>query len=178
MRTMALLATFCAALLIGCESASEPELAAPGLSSGMGPIVNSVSGIASNTRGTSWRGFSFIAWEYEDGTVQGQFQWHYAGSPNHGAGTVTCMTIEGNQAWIGGIITYHARYPEYVGLEGGFRVVDSGAGADAEAGLISYVVPLPYPDIPDVPDAQTYCNDRTEFPDLEEVESGDIQVGG
>ena len=178
MRATRLLATFCAALLIGCESASGPELTAPGPSSGMGPVVKSVSGSASNTRGTSWRTFSFIAWEYEDGTVQGEFWWHYADSPNKGAGTVTCITIEGNQAWIGGIITDHARYPEYVDLEGGFRVVDNGAGAGAEADLISYFVPVPYPDIPDVPDAQTYCNDRTEFPDLHEVESGDIQVGG
>ena len=178
MRTTTLLAICSASLLIACDSASEPQLTASGPSPERGSVVKSVSGIASNTRGTSSRTFSFVAWKYEDGSVQGQFQWHFADSPNMGAGTVTCLTVEGDQAWIGGIITDHARYPEYIGLEGGFRVVDNGVGESAEADLISLVVPLPYPDIPDVPDAQTYCNGKTEFPALEEVESGDIQIGG
>ncbi len=64
-----------------------------------------------------------------DGTAQGQ--WRYdlwqAGQETTFSGPVTCMSVSGNRAWIGGQITASSD-PTQVGLWAWWQVADNGTG--------------------------------------------------
>jgi hypothetical protein len=75
--------------------------------------------------------YSLTAIEYADGSVSGQ----YTDQSGHGTGgfhaVIDCLVVEGNQAWVSGIIT-HETYTddgEYVGWPVSARVVANGTSA-------------------------------------------------
>jgi hypothetical protein len=154
--------------LLGCgEGTTEPNEADTPLLAmgGANPVVQSVTGSGQTTRPSGiWRTFSMNARKYADGTVEGQIQLN-----NHVSNQgwkwsrryiVTCMAIEGNQAWIGG-------FKWKTDTEVVLRVVDNGEGKNADPDQISY--------IPGGNAAQ-FCVDKPGFPLLRDVEAGNIQV--
>jgi hypothetical protein len=72
---------------------------------------------------------AYHAVKLADGTAQGQ--WRYdlwqAGQETTFGGPVTCMSVSGNRAWIGGQITASSD-PTQVGLWAWWQVADNGTG--------------------------------------------------
>ncbi len=105
-----------------------------------GPVEESVAGNGSfTTEDGVWRTFPFTARRHADGTVAGQWEritrpeGNAADSKSHGV--VTCFSIVGDQAWLGGFATGGL----YTGPADGvsWRVVDHGSGGSAIPDQIS-----------------------------------------
>ena len=104
-----------------------------------------------------------------DGTVEGTFHLRaHAGSAGGAKlhGRIVCLVVEGNQAWLGGVIE-KAGNSNNVGHAFGWRVVDSGEGANAGPDQIGTRWNPPSP--------EGYC---AEMPDtrLTALEEGNLQV--
>jgi hypothetical protein len=165
----------CAAVLAGCDSGLEPTAtrptALPLFSQGSGPVVQSATGAGHFTVGGELRTFSFTALKYADGTVQGEYELlsRLTGTRIHG--DVTCLSVVGNQAWIGGV-QEHSNNPAILpGGENGFRVADNGEGANDPPDQMSLMFVNGAPGF-----AQAYCNARPPAPPLNPIEAGNIQV--
>jgi hypothetical protein len=165
----------CAAVLAGCDSGLEPTAtrptALPLFSQGSGPVVQSATGAGHFTVGGELRTFSFTALRYADGTVQGEYELlsRLTGTRIHG--DVTCLSVVGNQAWIGGV-QEHSNNPAILpGGENGFRVADNGEGANDPPDQMSLMFVNAAPGF-----AQAYCNARPPAPALNPIEAGNIQV--
>jgi hypothetical protein len=116
--------------------------------------------------GTALRTFAFVAQNRRDGTTRGQYQVDnrdVSGAREHG--TVTCLEVDGNQAWIGGVITASS-IPGREGTARVFRVVDNGEGSGDPPDQASLLV---------VGDPTLTCHTRPLLP-LENLEGGNIQV--
>src|SRR6266849_2301766 len=72
---------------------------------------------------------AYRAIELADGTVHGQ--WRYdlwqAGQETTFSGNVTCMTVSGNRAWVGGPIT-ESSDPTQIGMGAWWQGADNGTG--------------------------------------------------
>ncbi len=138
------------------------------------PVWSDDAGVIESARGGGhWhlatgalRTFAFTAKTRADGTVQGQYQVNnrdVSGSKEHG--TVTCLEVDGNEAWIGGVIT-HSSVPYREGIRRVFYVVDRGEGSGDRPDQASmFLVAL----------TTAECHTRPYIPP-EELEGGNIQV--
>ncbi len=128
--------------LVACEGVTETSLneEAPVPSFSTGPVVQSVTG-SGNFVGVPVfiRIFTDVGQRLADGTVRGQWERVNHGLPG-GAGSshgvVTCMTIIGNQAWLGGYAT-SGNFSTPPNNEVAWRVTDNGQGANAPPDEIS-----------------------------------------
>ena len=140
-----------------------------------GPVVQSVTGSGSFVAPEGdWRTFSFTARKYADGSVDGQWQrirrqpGNAKESKSHGI--ITCFTIDGNKAWLGGYAT-SGLWSTPPDNETGWRVVDNGQGKNAPPDQMS----LEYVGASEG-FADYYCSETPDDPDLYDIESGNIQV--
>ncbi len=138
------------------------------------PVVAIVTGSGQSHRPSGawagvWRTFSFNARKYADGTVEGMFQGNNHGKPSKFKGVITCFEIDGNEAWIGGIMNSN-------GTLRGFRVVDNGEGSNASSDQISYVGNVQNNGFKIWVDEIEYCNDQLPWPGLVEIEGGNVQI--
>ncbi len=187
------LAVLCAAAVVACDAAdsiSGPRTE-PGPSPSLLPIIeteflpgvpvldpfahiwNDDAGVTESARGGghfhvggALRTFAFTAKNRADGTTQGQYQVNnrdVSGAREHG--TVTCLAVDGNEAWIGGVIT-HSSLPGREGLARVFRVVDRGEGSGDPPDQASYLI---------VGEPLVTCDTRPWLP-LETLEGGNLQV--
>ena len=115
--------------------------------------------------------FAFTAVQNRAHGVTGQFQTFglFSDLPLHGV--ITCATVVGNVAWLGGVITHFA-FPEAEGRHAAWVVVDNGEGAAAPADRISFGFILP---AFGAATAQEFCDELPDLP-LNEVVAGNIQV--
>lgn len=84
----------------------------------------------------AWRTFSFQVREMRDGTTRGRF--HLVGHERPQLklhGRLTCVSVVGDEAWIGGIYE-RASNPGMVGMGFGFYVKDGGEGRWASPDLL------------------------------------------
>jgi hypothetical protein len=110
------------------------------------------------------RTFAFFARNNADGTTSGQYQVDNQGpAGSKEAGTVTCLEVVGNEAWIGGVIT-HSSLPGREGTARVFRVVDRGDGSPPDQASLLIVG-----------DATVTCHTRPLIP-VEDLERGQIKV--
>lgn len=88
-------------------------------------------------------------------------------------GRVTCLALDGNAAWLGGVIE-QSNNPSLVpeGTRVRWRVVDNGEGANAARDLVSAFGPAPGGD------EFAYCAARPSVPALSPVAGGNVQVRG
>jgi hypothetical protein len=87
--------------------------------------------------------FSLTARIDAAGNVSGQ--WQDAFTQNQGFHiNVTCLTVVGNQAWVGGVITQAAN-PAFIGVQARTLVVDNGQSSDT----IGFTVIFPNGNAPD-----------------------------
>ena len=88
---------------------------------------------------------------------------------------VTCISIAGNQAWVGSRVTRFVQdqeeIPSFVNRSMIFRVQDFGEGGGITdlASLVFFPTPSAGADV-------THCNTQPAFPILRESTSGNIQV--
>jgi hypothetical protein len=139
------------------------------------PVIQSVTGSGSFVAPQGdWRTFAFTARSYADGSVAGQWErirrqpGNASGTKSHGV--VTCFTIVGNQAFIGGSTT--------IGLlstppnnENAWRVVDNGQGANSPPDQMSLEFVGAPPGF-----AANYCATTPAAPSLNAIQAGNIQV--
>ena len=151
------------ALVITLAACAEPP-AAPALRpsdaapASVGGVVQAVQGSAHIELAGELRTFTFSARRFADGTVTGQFEIIARQVDRITHGTVTCMTVLGNSAWIGVKIDRdNSGVSE--GAEGRFRVVDLGTGQTED--LVSLLAFSFAPGF-----AQAYCNTRPPNPPL------------
>jgi hypothetical protein len=104
-------------------------------------VGQSVTGSGSFIFGAFNRTFSFTARIHADGSVDGQWQRvTHNGLPGQSRshGKITCLTIIGNQAWLGGFKTLSTSggvEPPNNGVI--WRVIDNGQGRNAPADQMS-----------------------------------------
>jgi len=133
-----------------------------------------------------WRVFTMNARKMADGTVEGSFYRvvHSKGAaPERASGTITCFTIVGNIAWIGG----HTDGAD--GADIAWQVADNGEGKGAPADEVGLQFDAAsFPILP-VGFARDFCEDTPEGLDFGDpygyvplfairvpVEDGNIQI--
>ena len=153
----------------------QPALEAPATPSATlaGPVVQSANGSA--IRWTAGEPFllSFVAQKHADGSVTGRF---HADAKSLNARldvTVTCLSVEGNRAWIGGIIEKSATPLVQPGLASYFYVIDIGEGAIGaiQQDIVSALR------LNDVPGSElAFCANRPTTLPFRRIEDGNVQV--
>jgi hypothetical protein len=115
---------------------------------------------------------AYHAIKLADGTVRGRWRYDYwqAGQETTFSGPVTCMSVSGNRAWIGGPIT-DSSDPTQLGMGAWWQVADNGTG--------------PHPVIPDrttfagigtMSQTIAYCNDEPAPHFIFDVQLGGLSV--
>jgi hypothetical protein len=118
------------------------------------------------------KSFTFQAKLERDGSVLGHYSYRDVedGVPFDASGPITCLVVDGNHAWLGGIVE-GSNDPTYVGQESWFQVIDNGEGAHMPPDVTTLLGVSPVPG-----SAQGYCDaapsPRFPWP----VAQGSIQV--
>ena len=154
----------------------EASLAAAG-------VVASVTGSGSHLRtgvdGDELTTFAFGAVRREDGETNGQWQYHFRAAGFSMHGNVSCLTIAGNQAWVGGAITKvlspDPADQELVGVEMWWRSQDNGEGANASPDATTGLG-FAFPGVPIT--AESWCRDQPQSLVVREVIAGNIRISG
>jgi hypothetical protein len=167
-KSLLLFATF----LAGCtgDTGVAPEvrpLASPTLAS---RVVQAVHGSGHITQAGELRTFTFSAERRADGSVSGEFQIIARTVDRVAHGRITCMTVFGNAAWLGGVVERDDSGVS-TGAEARFRVVDLAQMPGSSQDLMSLLSFLFVPGA-----AQAYCNTAPSFPALLPAEKGEITV--
>lgn len=123
----------------GCESSTivEPDMDPSFARSGSAPVQSvSGGGTVDVTAGRST--YAFHASINGAGAVKGKFELHFSSSPTQVHGDVTCLVIDGNQAWLGGVITRSNDEGAFgVGGEIVWSAEDNGEGKNADPDRVS-----------------------------------------
>jgi hypothetical protein len=111
------------------------------------------------------RTFAFFARTNTDGTTTGSYQVDNQGvSGSREAGRVTCLAVDGDVAWIGGVIT-HSSLPGREGTPRLFRVVERGHGSPPDQASLLIVTA----------EANVTCQTRPLLP-VQDLDEGKILV--
>ena len=140
MRTLSLrtIAPFLTVVVSVLFLASSPAYAAEAHSVRVGGPDLAGAGVDGN--------YSLVAKVDEAGNVSGEWQDAFTQDPGFHI-SVTCLTVVGNQAWVGGVIT-QASNPAFVGVQARTLVTDGGlpnGGGDS----ISFTFIFPNGNAPD-----------------------------
>ena len=139
-RLLSLLLLAMLPLLVSCDNATNggteavlgPDVSQQTLQlSNAGTTAVTGSGHYVNTVG-DWRTMSFHVKRDSDGEVRGSFQMVLHRQPPllfHGR--LTCLSVVGNEAWIGGVYEKTTN-PDLLGMGFGIYAQDNGQGAEAE----------------------------------------------
>jgi hypothetical protein len=145
--------------------ASNGDEAAARAGTGSGHYVNSAG---------NWRTFSFHVRQNSDGSVRGNFQLvGHDQPPKRWHGPLTCFSVVGNEAWVGGFYEKSTN-PSLLDTGFGFYVKDNGQGRGADPDLVRRHVR-------GQADPDDWCSsmpDVSESPYLFPIESGNIQIHG
>lgn len=117
--------------------------------------------------GEGFRHFTFHAREKNNGNVEGNGVLTYIGGVEFSSFDIDCLVVDGNVAWMSGVVT-RDRLPELVGQLCAFRVVDNGEGAGAppdELSILYYGT-----------DPAVYTCVNTLLVPVYPIEGGNIQV--
>jgi hypothetical protein len=166
-----------AAVMTTAGTASAAAASAPGGN----PVAAQVDGHTYVLLGPSVFGvtvqqdpLAYRATKLSNGAVRGW--WHYdyweAGQETTFSGPVTCMSVSGNRAWVGGPIT-ESSDPTQVGLGAWWQVADNGSGR--------------HPVIPDrttfvgsgtMSQTVAYCHDEPDPHFIFDVQRGGVSIRG
>jgi hypothetical protein len=107
-----------------------------------------------------------------DGTVGGQWRYRYfeAGVETTFSGPVTCLTVRGNRAWVGGPISASSD-PSQIGSGAWWQVVDNGTGRHP-------IIPdrTTFAGIGTLAQTQAYCDSAPEPHFIFDVQEGGVAV--
>jgi hypothetical protein len=115
--------------------------------------------------------FGFNAELQSDGTVIGWYTYRDIedGAPFTAMGPVTCLTVIGSDAWIGGIIS-DSNEPTLIGLGSWWHVTDNGEAAGLPADITTFL------GVGSLEEAAAFCNDHPPYRFPFAIEGGNIQV--
>ncbi|HEX4525849.1 MAG TPA: hypothetical protein VH108_03825 [Gaiellaceae bacterium] len=115
--------------------------------------------------------FGFTARSTHDGLAEGWFNYHEVddGALFTANGPVTCLTVIGNDAWIGAVIQ-RSNDPTYVGLGAWWHVTDNGEGTARDVTTFLGVGSLEA--------TQAFCDTHPAYRHPFPIDSGNIQVRG
>ncbi len=113
--------------------------------------------------------FAFDAKSSPDGTASGAFSYKDIedGAPFTAGGHVTCLTVIGNDAWVGATID-RSNDPTVVGLGGWWHVTDVAGGPDVTTFL----------GIGSLADTQAFCDTWPPYRHPFDVQHGNVVVKG
>lgn len=163
------------------------DVTQPQMSVDLGPVLERVTGsghfeAAPPALTLGWRTFTMTIRKHADGSVWGGFTRvsHLAdGGVERNRGIVTCFTIVGNTAWVGGETDD--------GVEVAWQIVDNGEGVGAPADRVGLLIPADAFGFPPGFDQQ-FCEDTPTELDfgplgvlplaviLFDIEAGDVSV--
>lgn len=163
------------ALLAGCTdqptfAPDRPEAVLSAASAESSQVIQAVRGSGHLTVGGELRTFAFNAEKRADGSVAGELEIIARQVDRVVHGAVTCMTVFGSAAWLGGVID-RDNSGVSTGAEARFRIVDLGQAPGGSPDLLSL---LSFTFIPGA--AQAYCNAAPFFPPLLVTQEGEITV--
>lgn len=130
-----------------------------------GPVIESASGGANVRLDGVKRTLSFHANKRADGSVHGRFE--LVKHPGGARGEVTCLTVVGSEAWIGGVATD--------GRVFGWQVLDGGEGVDAGTDRVSWL--HSWPNYAGTGFSDWFCASRPSVLAFD-VNAGNVQVKG
>ena len=176
--------------LIGCEDNADPTAPAIGITTRQAALL---SGVMASATGSGHvkrpdggiRKFTVNAVTHSDGSVSGHYDLNVGPiqvlkddgfRPPHlkFKGTITCMTVIGNSAYLGGVVDSHTNGELFFGRSDftgvAIELIDSGdeAVADQISSVFVY-----FPDTPGTP--QDYCDAPTPGP-VFPIDQGNITV--
>ena len=115
---------------------------------------------------------AYSAAKLSDGTIHGHWSYHYyeAGVETTFSGPVSCLTVRGNRAWIGGPIT-ESSDPTQVGSGGWWQIADNGTGRHP-------VIPdrTTFVGIGTIAQTEAYCDAAPEPRFIFDVQLGGVRV--
>ena len=115
--------------------------------------------------------FGFNARIKSDGNADGWFEYRDVedGTPFSANGPVTCLTVIGNDAWIGAVIR-SSNDPTVVGLGAWWHVTDNGEGSGAPADVTTFL------GIGSLAQTQAFCDNHPAYRFPFAIDGGNIQV--
>jgi hypothetical protein len=162
------------------ESAAR-EQALPSLAAGDHGVVARLTGAGHHVRVLGGvedlTTFSFSAIRRADGTTTGQYQYNFRAAGFSVHGPVTCLSIRGNEAWVGGTVgridSPDAEDQALVGVDMWWRVQD-GAGIDG--GDLSSGVGFAFAG--SAITAASWCADQPALLPVRPVAHGNLTISG
>jgi hypothetical protein len=172
MRRRALITTVILPVVVGLLAAIGPTASAgtgPSASGGSHLTVHDVFGLDTLVL----QAFGFSAQLTSDGSADGWFQYRDVedGTPFTAGGPVTCLTVIGTDAWIGGTITLPDD-PTLIGLGAWWHVTDNGQGAGSSPDITTFL------GIGSQDATAAFCADHPAYRFPFPIDGGDIQVRG
>ena len=158
-----------AVTLLACngEGATGPDTQ-PAFTTGVHAMATG-SGLLLQANG-ELRTFTFAAIAHMDGSVSGQFNLVAGNADLIAHGTVTCMTVVDNQAWIGGTIDRNSIGAPFT--HGWWRAVDNADTGAADQISLLVVANNPAGNL-----VQAFCDDTpAAFPPLNDIAQGNVDV--
>jgi hypothetical protein len=161
--------------LVGPDGPSASSLAVGGVTRATGSGTH----IRVGTEGEELTTFAFAAVRGADGQATGRWEYHFRVAGFRVHGRVTCLSVAGNQAWIGGVVdqvvTDIPDFESLAGLEMWWRSTDNGEGAGAPPDVTTGLgFGFPGSTIT----AESWCLDQPAILTAREIASGNIQVVG
>ncbi len=142
-------------------------------------LTGSGSHIRIGAEGEELTTFAFSALRRADGGTTGQWQYHFRAAGFSMHGDVSCLTIDGNEGWVGGTITKvlspDPADQELVGVEMWWRSRDNGEGSAAPP---DSTTGLGFAFVGSTITAESWCRDQPEALVLREVAAGNIRITG
>jgi hypothetical protein len=152
-------------------AAGGPAFASGGVKlTGNGHHTRTVGGVTEDTK------FTFHANAKPGGTT-GSFHYDFRANGFAVSGTVSCVTVNGNQAWVGGVVdkvvTDNPAFESLLGLEAWWRSIDNGEGSGAPPDSTTGLgFGFPGSTIT----SASWCADQPVALVLREVEQGNVQL--
>jgi hypothetical protein len=112
--------------------------------------------------------FSLVVTEHADGSVTGQWSDQYGRGYGGVHVVIDCLGVNGNQAWIGGLVTQDTFSGDgsFIGFRVAASVVDNGTSANDPPDQISYM---------DADFDNSSCAEQPDF-DLFDIQKGQVIV--
>jgi hypothetical protein len=139
----------------------------PSATGGSHLVAHDVFGLAT----LELQDFGFTARLKGDGTADGWFTYRDVedGAPFSAGGPVTCLTVIGADAWVGGTIS-QSNDPSVVGLGGWWHVTDRGQGAGSPPDITTFL------GVGALASAAAFCANHPPYRFPFEIDGGNIQV--
>lgn len=157
-------------LLLACDPGGQQErLVAPSLSADQGVAAAATGSGGFIAANGELRKFTFAAITHRNGQVGGQFELVAGNADLVAHGTVTCMTVIGNRAWVGGTLDRNSVGAPFT--HGWWRAVDNSDTGEPDQISLAAVANNPDGEL-----NRAFCENTPDAPPLITVTHGSITI--